>query len=247
MDFFDGPERLVVAHRGFAEDVPENTLPAFRAALDVGADILETDVHVSADGVAMVCHDPDLTRVAGRPGVVAGLSRTKLQSIDLGGAHMPTLDELLEEFPHARFSVDLKVRSAIGPTVATIRAHKAEKRILIASFDHGRRRKAHQALTGTRLAGGARETVRAYLAHRFGAAALARRGLRGVDALFLPENAYGVDFTHPAFIDSVSKLGVQVGFWTINEPDLMSQLWSHGARAIITDRTDLAVSLRAAA
>ena len=63
----------MLAHRGLALEAPENTLAAFEHAVRVGAAYLETDVHLSADGVAMLAHDPTLDRVAGRADAVASL------------------------------------------------------------------------------------------------------------------------------------------------------------------------------
>ena len=86
----DGPR--VLAHRGLALEAPENTLLAFAHALALGVEYLETDVHASADGVAMVAHDPDLSRVLGRPEKVSDLTAAELAALDLGeGQHMPTL------------------------------------------------------------------------------------------------------------------------------------------------------------
>jgi len=136
MAFLEGSYPRVIAHRGLALDHPENTPGAFRAALEAGADILETDVHVSRDGAVIVAHDPDLTRVAGRPGLVSDFTADQLATIDLGsGQGFSTLDHVLTEFPTAKFNIDLKSRAAVEPFAELIRSHKAENRILATSFD----------------------------------------------------------------------------------------------------------------
>ena len=90
----------VQAHRGGAGLAPENTMRAFENALDVGVSTIECDVHISLDGVAMVCHDRLLD-----PGTVEGpyagkliprLTRAQLADIECGGAPMPALTEVLE-------------------------------------------------------------------------------------------------------------------------------------------------------
>ena len=107
MSYFDGRPPRVIAHRGFCAGHAENTIGAFQAALDVGADLLETDVHISKDGQVIVAHDADLSRVAGRPGLVSELTAAELASIDLGfGQGFPTLVEVLEAFPGAKFNID---------------------------------------------------------------------------------------------------------------------------------------------
>ena len=136
MAYLEGDYPRVIAHRGFPLDHAENTLGAFQAALDAGADILETDVHLSKDGVVVVAHDPDLTRVARRPGLVSDFTHKELASMDLGfGEGFPSLAELLTAFPDAKFNIDLKTRSSVEPFADVIRALNAEDRILATSFD----------------------------------------------------------------------------------------------------------------
>ena len=95
----------LVAHRGNARDFPENTIPAFSSALELGLRFLELDVHLSADGVPMVIHDHDLTRTTGRPGCVFDMRARELVQIDaceptrfgerFRGTRIPTLVEVL--------------------------------------------------------------------------------------------------------------------------------------------------------
>ena len=135
MSFLDGRPPRVIAHRGLAIDAPENTLLAFARALTAGATHLETDVHASADGVAVVAHDPDLSRVAGRSVHVAQLTMPALRRIDLGhGQGFCSLAEALDAFPQARFNIDVKDARAAAPAVDVIRAARATERVLITSL-----------------------------------------------------------------------------------------------------------------
>lgn len=245
-DFFDGPEQLVVAHRGLALDFPENTLPAFRAALDAGADILETDVHASLDGVAMVSHDPTLERVASRGEAIGHHTAADLATMDLGGAPMPTLAEALEEFPDTRFSVDVKHPAALWPTINLLRAMNATNRVMVASFTPRIRAEAIAALSPITNCATSDQIIPGYLASLASMSKLAQRILSRVDAVFVPPSRWGLDLTHPRFIDAIRAAGATSGVWTINDSDQMTTLWRRGVRAIITDRTDLAVAARAA-
>ncbi len=111
----------VFAHRGLAVEAPENTLLAFAKAIAVGAEYIETDVHASHDGVSVVAHDPDLTRVAGRHVKVGQLTMPELRRVDLGvGQGFCTLSEALDGFPQTRFNIDIKVAAAVEPTVKAI-------------------------------------------------------------------------------------------------------------------------------
>jgi len=116
----------LVAHRGNARDFPENTIPAFTSALDLGLRFLELDVHISADGVPMVIHDHDLIRTTGRSGTVFDLRSRELAQIDAGeparfgdrfrGTCIPRLTDvltLLERRPEVTVFVEIKRASLI--------------------------------------------------------------------------------------------------------------------------------------
>jgi len=243
--FFEGTTPLVVAHRGFADGVPENTLDAFEKAVALGVDIVETDVHGSLDGEAIIAHDPDLSRVASLPQRVAELRLDQIRKINLGGASMPTLSEALHAFPHHRFSIDIKDVGAIEPTVKAIKAARAQGRVMLASFSPSRLLAVRRELGGSVVAGTAQQIGPAWLSHLLSFRSGVRRALEGIDALFIPPKAYGVSLLTPRFIEMVNAAGVTIGVWTINDEAQMATLWSQGVRAVITDRSDLALAVRA--
>src|SRR5690606_37911373 len=124
-----------------ALEAPENTLLAFAKALAVGVTHIETDVHATADGVAVIAHDETLDRVADRTVRVDQLTMTELRRVDLGeGQGFCSLTEALDAFPDARFNIDLKSSASLAPTVAAIREHRAAERVLVTSFSDSRRR-----------------------------------------------------------------------------------------------------------
>jgi len=145
--YFSPAVPRVLAHRGLALEAPENTLLAFAHALALGVEHLETDVHASRDGVAMIAHDADLDRVAGIPGRVDERTAAELAALALGADQgMPTLAEALEAFPEARFNIDLKSAEAVAPTVDAVRQLRAEHRVLLTSFSERRRAAALRLL-----------------------------------------------------------------------------------------------------
>ena len=101
---------LVIAHRGHSARYPENTLEAYRAAIASGADLVETDARLSADGVVIASHDPDLVRVAGRDAAIAETSHEDLKAIARsGGMQLATLAEALSAIcPHRQALIDIK-------------------------------------------------------------------------------------------------------------------------------------------
>jgi glycerophosphoryl diester phosphodiesterase len=230
----------VLAHRGLAIEAPENTLLAFAKALAVGVTHVETDVHVSADGVAMISHDPDLRRLVGRRVAVDHLTSQELRRIDLGwGQNYCSLAEALDGFPDVRFNIDIKIGGAVQPTVDAIRAAGATRRVLVGSFNPRRRLAATRMLPGVATSISARGAVAAVAAARRGTLASLRRILRDVQAVQLPESVLRMRAFTPRTIAAFHAAGVEIHAWTINDPAAMDRLLALGVDGLVTDRADL--------
>ena len=111
-----------VAHRGASAELPENTLPAFTRAIERGADVIEADVRLSRDGVALILHDADLDRTTSGSGPLRALDSETARALDAGGgAQIPTLAEVLEVARgHVRVNLDIKELDAVTPAVAAV-------------------------------------------------------------------------------------------------------------------------------
>lgn len=244
LPYFEPARPRVLAHRGLATAAPENSLLAFAHALAVGVTHIETDVHVSADGVAVIAHDPDLDRVAGSAVRVAELTEAELAGVDLGdGQHVPTLAEALAAFPEARFNIDLKTAGAVVPTVAAVRNARAEHRVLLASFSERRRCAALRLLPEVATSASGPRFAAALLSAsaRFGPGV--RGALRGLHAVQIPVAALGLDTIAPARLRAYQRAGVEVHVWTINDESEMHRLLDLGVDGIVTDRADLAMEV----
>jgi len=246
--FFEPAPPRVIAHRGLTVDasgspaVPENTLAAFQAALDVGVTHLETDVRASRDGVAVISHDPDFERLLGRTERVAELTLAELGAVDLGGGHrMPTLAEALEAFPGACFNIDIKSADAILPTVEAIRDAQALDRVLVTSFSETRRLAALALLPGVATSAAARRIVPVLYSARVHLPPLVRLLLKTIDAVQVPQTAAGVRTATPRMLRLLHSAGVEVHIWTVNEPREMERLFALGVDGVVTDRADLAL------
>ena len=242
--YFPTPPPRVIAHRGLALEAPENTLLAFAKAVAVGVHHLETDVHASADGVAIISHDSSLTRVAGRDVGVKQLTAAELCRVDLGGGQsFATLAEALDAFPQARFNIDIKVAAAIQPTVAAIRLTNSVDRVLVTSFSDARRRRTIAELPGVATSSASASTAALLAATRFGVRPAMRHLLATIDAVQVPEVWKSVRIVTPAFVRKVQSAGVEVHVWTVNDPDDMVRLLDLGVDGLVTDRADLAVPI----
>ena len=235
--YFQGHSPRIFAHRGLHTHHPENTRGAFQAALDAGATYIETDVVGSRDGVAMVCHDVDLGRIAGMTGRVADFTSEALGRIDLGGGQtFLSLADALREFPTVRFNIDVKDELAITGTVDAIRQASAEHRVLVSSFSARRRRATVAQLSGVATSTAASEFFRAWLQALVG---LTPR-MAGFHAVQIPERYGWLRVVTPAIVRRFHRAGVEVHVWTVNNPADMRRLVALGVDGIVTDRCDLA-------
>ncbi|WP_411721780.1 glycerophosphodiester phosphodiesterase [Mycetocola sp.] len=243
--YYEPQRPRVLAHRGLALGAPENTIAAFQAAVDVGAQYLETDAHATADGIAVLVHDPEIS-VDGVNHAVRNLTLSQLRQLDLGQGHrVPTLAGALVTFPNIRFNIDVKSEQAAGPVARAIRAERATDRVLITSFDEGRRRRAVDALPGVASSASSDRIRRAYLGVRLGSAAIIRSALSGISCVQIPERHRNLRLVTERTVRMFHRAGVEVHVWTVNSPDDMHRLVEMGVDGIITDRADLAIPLLA--
>lgn len=242
--YLDPPGPRVLAHRGLALEAPENTLLAFAQAAAVGARYVETDVHASLDGVAVVAHDPTLRRVAARDVPIAGLTMSELRRVDLGhGQGFCSLEEALDGFPDLRFNVDVKAESAVGPTRWALERTRAASRVLLTSFSDRRRRRLGRAVPDAVTSTGRGGVIRCTLAALVHSPRVMTAARGGAVALQVPERTGPLTIATPRFIAAVHRSGAEVHVWTVNEPADMTRLLDLGVDGIVTDRADVAVPL----
>lgn len=230
----------MLAHRGLAHEAPENTLLAFAKALAGGATHLETDVHVSLDGIAVISHDPTLSAL-GRDLRIDQLTMVELARISLGhGQSFCSLAEALAAFPSALFNIDIKSDAATAPTAHAIHELRATTRVLVTSFSEKRRRLIVEMLPDVASSASSRLVAQALAATKLGLTSTVRQGLRGCVAVQVPERAGPLRIVTPRFIEMMHRVGVEVHVWTVNDPADMDRLLRLGVDGLVTDRTDLA-------
>ena len=241
--YFDSELPRVFAHRGLATTAPENTLAAFGAAVELGVRYIETDVHGSRDGVAVVSHDPDLTRLAGITSAVSDFAMSELAAIELGaGQGFGSLVEALDAFPDTRFNIDIKSSDAIAPTIAAITATNAIGRVLVTSFSEERRLAAVRELPGVATSASARRFASALGSATFGRTTALARTLRDIDCVQVPTHYGPLRITTPPIIRRLHAAGVEIHVWTINDAATMHRLLDLGVDGLVTDRADIALA-----
>ncbi len=242
----DGPDLpLAMAHRGFSRDGLENSMAAFRAAVELGFRHLETDVHTTADGVLLLFHDETLDRVTDGRGRISELPAEAVARARIGGVEpIPLFEELATAFPDVRLNLDVKDWNSVDALAAAIERYGLHDRVLIASFSDRRRRAVLKQLS--RPAAGSAGIVSNALFVLLGPvlpASLLRltagRALRGVQALQVPVSYGAVPVVTPGFVRRAHRHGLQVHVWTVNDPAEMHRLLDLGVDGIVTDRADL--------
>jgi len=232
--------KIVYGHRGAPAELPENTLEGFARALEVGADAIETDVHLTRDGEVVVFHDATGARTAREPALVAATTLADLREWDVGKGHpkatrpfrVATLREALVAFPGAFFNVDLKPRSEelAARAVAIVRSLGAEDRVRLTSFHAANARAARRR--GYTLTGLGLSEVLSLLALPH--AVLERFAPRG-HAAQIPVKQGPVRLDGAAFVAKCRALGVRVDYWTIDDPSEAARLFAVGADGVVTN------------
>ena len=244
------PEPRVFAHRGDAAHFPENTLPSFQSAVDIGSDVIETDVQRSKDGHFMVFHDDAIDRITEGRGLVGDYTREELKRFDAGFRYcpdgrsfpfrgrkitIPSLEEVLIDFPHQRFNVDLKADDPfqVGAYCNLIRRCNAVDRVLTASEFTKNLRAVRHLLPEMATSASHREVARIFFLYRSGLL-FVKRGL-AADALQIPEFYRRWHVASPAMVRQIRSRGIRVHVWTVNAEADMRRLLDIGADGIITD------------
>jgi glycerophosphoryl diester phosphodiesterase len=231
--FLDHPGPLAFAHRGGAGDWPENTMPAFEGAVELGYRWVETDAHVTADGVCLAFHDERLDRVTDREGLIAELSYREVRQARVGGREpIPLLEDLLGTFTQLRVNIDPKHDGAVDALAAVIERTGATDRVCIGSFSDDRIARLQRRL-GAALCTSLGPKAVAKL--RGGSFGLPTGSLEGACAQ-VPHKVRGVTVTDRRFVARAHALGLQVHVWTIDDPDEMHHLLDLGVDGIMTDR-----------
>lgn len=235
------PFPILMAHRGGSDEATENSLAAFAHMRDLGVEHIETDVHLTADGVVVMSHDETLDRCFDGTGVIAEMTYEEiLQFRNEAGEQMPRLEDALAEFPDLHFNIDAKTDEVVDPMVSVLTEADAFPRTLIASFSEKRLetvRNLDNPHVSTSL--GTAAVVRLMLAAETVSSAETWRVTgpsRSVRAVQVPEKIRGLRVVTPRLVATAHTAGLAVHVWTVNEPAAMVRLLDWGVDGLVTDR-----------
>lgn len=234
----------IQAHRGASGYAPENTLPAFQMAVDMGADGIECDIHFSKDGHFIVCHDETIDRTSDGTGMISDLTLAEIKAHDFGakfdekykGVTAPTLEEMLDvvkdmnpiNIEIKEFGKDRDQAEILHKFYDILNAYGVLERVIVSSFDVKLIKLLKQLHP---------DVYTCFLYSRMKLSAAYSEGL-------------GCSAIHPHFgklmpvtVKSAHKRGMQVNCWTVNTEDDMRRMIKIGCDGLITNYPDIAVKI----
>jgi len=227
---------LLYGHRGAPAERPENTIASFERALECGVDAIETDVHMTSDGVIVVHHDASGLRTCGVDKLVRETSLAEVKTWDAGdGERVPTFEEVLTRFPNTFFNVDLKQPKPqmVDATIALVERLGATHRVRLTSVQDETVRRIRKADYAGPVGVAKNEIIAWFFAPAFAAPKLFWHGHRR--ALQVPTHSGPLRLDRAAAIAKGHACGWRVDFWTINNPSEATRLLKLGADGIMTD------------
>lgn len=256
--FFENDGPMVIAHQGGEELRPSNTMASFSHAMELGVDVLEMDVHSTADGELVLIHDDTVDRTTDGTGRVNDLTLAELRQLDAGhywtaddgasypyrgqGIQIATLEEVLAAFPGTRFNIEIKQKE---PSIATqlcetLRRFAVAEQSLVASFHPESITEFRAACPETPTSMVESEIRTFYVLHRLGLSSLYTPP---AEAIQVPEQQGDIYILSERFVEDAHGIGLNVHAWTIDETDDMARLLARGLDGIITDRPDRMIDL----
>jgi len=238
---------LAFAHRGGAYHPEieglENTLAAFEHAVGLGYTHLETDVHVTRDGVLLAFHDAVLDRVTDRTGSVAELTYDEVRAARIGDHHqVPSLAELFDAFPDVEFNIDLKSPRSARALASFLAQRDDLDRVIVGSFSPCRLEEFRALTAGRARTSAHPKEVAAYVLSP-GLPVARRIAGEGFMAFQVPRSrtirGRTVTIVNERFVERAHRAGKQVHVWTVDDPAEMGELLDFGVDGLMTDRTDL--------
>jgi glycerophosphoryl diester phosphodiesterase len=255
----DLPRPLVIAHQGGEELWPSNTMFAFERAVALGVDVLEMDLHVTADGALVLMHDETVDRTTDGTGRLEEMTLAEVKALDAGyywtddegqtypfrgqGITVATLEELFQAFPDMPMNIEIKLVEnlpIVEPFCQLIRQHGKQDQILVASFHEDAMAEFRAACPEVATSASQNEVINFFARHFVG---LAGSYSPPAQAVQVPEYRSGIHILTPRFVEDAHSRGMDVHVWTVNEAEDMQRMIDFGVDGIITDRPDILLEL----
>lgn len=249
--FYKDTDFAVIAHRGGRGLMPGNTIEAAINAVEIGSDIIEFDVHLTADNVLVVRHDAEIDTTTDGRGLIADMNLADIQSYrasyhvldypnksESAVLRVPTLKALFQRLPNQRYLIELKPEEVTSADALCelIVSHGLQDQVVVGSFHSSILRYFRNNCPSVPTSLGKSEVTwlvfleRVHLGHLFNSPGY---------SIQLPFQYAGVDIVRQSLVKLAHNLNLNVEVWTVNDTESMELLIKLGVDGIITDRPDL--------
>jgi glycerophosphoryl diester phosphodiesterase len=261
--YYEGaPIPMVIAHQGGDDVRPGDTFPAFQHAVNIGADVLEMDAHITRDNQIVLMHDERVDRTSNGSGLIEEMTLEELKKLDAAyfwtadsgqtfpyrgqGVTVPALDELFQKFPQMRYVIEIKLtRNPIEvPLCNLIRKYNMQDRVMVASFHDEAMKNFRETCPEIATSGSKNEVTSFVLLGKFFLTGLLRTPqFQSLQVPYETSESYGIPIMTEQFIKQAQGRNVRIEPWTVDDPDLMKEYIRWGVDGIITDNPDLLLEI----
>ncbi|MCC6260022.1 MAG: glycerophosphodiester phosphodiesterase [Anaerolineales bacterium] len=252
---------LVIAHQGGDGVWPGDTLFAFEKAVEIGADVLEMDAHITKDNEIVLMHDERVDRTTDGQGLIEDLTLAELKKLDAAyrwsnddgktfpyrgqGIQVPALKELFEKFPEKHYLIEIKLTEnpIHQPLCDLIRAHNMQDKTIIASFHDDSMKLFRETCPEIATSAAKSEVVSFVLLGKIFFSGWLSPHYQSLQVPYETSESYGIPVMTERFIQSAHAKNIRVEPWTVDDPELMKRYIDWGVDGIITDRPDLMLEI----
>ena len=252
---------LVIAHQGGDGSWPGDTMYAFENAVEIGADVLEMDAHITGDSQIVLMHDEKVDRTTDGTGLIELMTLAQLKQLDAAykwsnddgetfpfrgkGIKVPTLDELLQKFPQMRYVIEIKLTEnpIDKPVCDLIRKYSMQDKVVIASFHDEAMKNFRKTCPEVATSASRSEVTTFVLLGKVFLSGLVAPQYESIQPPYDPSESKNIPIMTRRFIREAHAKNIAVEPWTVDDPELMKQYIEWGVDGIMTDRPDLMIEV----
>lgn len=252
---------LVIAHQGGDGIWPGDTLFAYENAVNIGADVLEMDAHLTKDGQIVLMHDEKVDRTTNGTGLIEDMTLDQLKQLDAAykwsndggktfpyrgrGIQVPTLEELFRKLPQMRYVIEIKLTEhpIDKPLCELIRKYNMQDKVVIASFHDQAMQNFRITCPEVATSASRGEVTRFVLLGKIFLSGLIAPKYESIQPPYDPKESLNIPIMTKRFIREAHAKNLAVEPWTVDDPALMEQYIEWGVDGIMTDRPDLLVKI----
>jgi glycerophosphoryl diester phosphodiesterase len=252
---------LVIAHQGGDGIRPGDTMVAFEHVVQIGADVLEMDAHITKDGQIVLMHDEKVDRTTDGTGLIEDLNLAELKQLDAAykwsnddgqtfpfrgqGIKVPTLEDLFQKFPAMRYVIEIKLTEnpIDKPLCDLVRKYKMQNKVVIASFHDEAMRRFRKTCPEVATSASRGEVTKFVLLGKIFLSGLVTPQYESIQPPYDPEESMNIPIMTKRFIREAHAKNIAIEPWTVDNPELMKQYISWGVDGIMTDRPDLMIEV----